>query len=144
MSPKFEILVFAFAFSFLVASTYYFPHSIDTGVAWLLTSFITCSYGLACRYERLDSPDYQFHKSPNIVKVVQFGILLFVVWSIVNMTAAIRNNDKLEPESHWMSFIATMMGLKWNILLYRFIKSISGSVENTNRRALLSPIGEIA
>jgi len=63
---------------------------------------------------------------------------------MVSLGIAIDNKDDLEPESKYMALIATLMGMKWSSLLARILARLHESAVAGSRRALLSPIGEIA
>jgi len=143
-----DVACFIFASSFVLAALYYYPHSIDTGTAWLITSVVTFLFAYGKRIERLaiiptDTRSVlQNHKALSVAK---FAVVLFFVWSVANLIIAIENKDGVEPESKWMSFIASMMGLKWSVFLTRVMLRLEEAAnQNSSRRALLSPIGEIA
>ena len=141
-----EIACFVFAVSFIFAAFYYLPHAIDTGAAWILTSFLTFAYAFLLRFKRLENiGEFKTIKSVETLRVVQFFAVFFIGWATVNLILAISNEDGVEPESKWMTFIATLMGFKWSLILMRALQGLQVTETQTqSRRALLSPIGEIA
>ena len=144
-SKALEITVFVFAVSFIFAAFYYLPHAFDTAAAWILTSFAAFGAAFLIRVQRLDTAaEYSVIKDVNTLRVAQFAVIFFLGWAVLNMVIAITEQDGIEPESRWMTFIATAMGLKWSGLLLRSLSNIQASLQNQSRRALLSPIGEIA
>jgi hypothetical protein len=139
-----EITCFIFAFSFVFAAFYYFPHAIDTGAAWTITSIVCGLYAMTLRRERLNQ-DFPLARDTKTFRVTQGLVLMFLIWSIANGVSAGVNGDGVEPESKWMTFISSMMGLKWSTILVRTLKKYREEpVATASRRALLSPIGEIA
>jgi len=147
-NPKcWEITCFVFAISFVFAAFYYLSHSVDTAAAWLITSVVTFLYAFVVRIERLESDEYPFVKQKATLRSTQALVVAFLFWAIVNVTLAISNVDGIEPESKWMTFIASMMGLKWSTILARNLmrlQAVNTDSSTVSRRALLSPIGEIA
>ena len=141
-----ETACFVFAVSFIFAAFYYLPHAIDTAAAWILTSFVTFGFAFLTRLQRLETTnDYFVVKDVNTLRVAQFSVIFFLSWAIANCVIAVTEEDGLEPESKWMTFIATLMGLKWSMILTRALRNVQATdLQLQSRRALLSPIGEIA
>jgi hypothetical protein len=144
-SRTLEVVCFIFAVSFIFAAFYYLPHAVDTAAAWILTSFVTFGFAFVTRLERLESAnEYAFVRDQTTLKVIQFAVVFFTGWAIVNMVFAVVEKEGVEPESKWMTFIATLMGLKWSMIFMRRLQRIQAEPLVLSRRALLSPIGEIA
>ncbi len=138
-----EVLVLCFTFSFVLACFSFLPHSIETSISWLFVSFLGLIYALAHREERLET-ETAWLRNDKTYKGLAVALVLFAVWGTISLIVAIVEADGLDESSHWMTFISNMMGLKWGFLAFRVVKRIQLADSDTNRRALLSPIGEIA